>query len=113
MSSIQIEGKFVEEDNEGNVVIEIDVDDVFNEIGDWEIREYAKYELDMFEDLNEFDDEEFIIKLEQSGYVVTEKENIPELDIIDYNMLEEIKAKFYFSSVFEREKIWKKIIKEV
>lgn len=120
---------------DGHVEIAIEVKDILDEINNDDIEQYARYYLDMrheddFEsDLDDFQEEDIVEKLEDlgynfsknigeedciefledCGYTITDNSHIDSLDSVDENMLYEITKKFLESSWEERDLIYKKL----
>lgn len=111
MSTVFLTG-YINEEDEEKVTIEIDVDDVLDELDDYDIKEYALTDLDMVESLDDFEDELLKEELEKRGFKIADEQNQPieELYYPDNVYLEEIISKFYSLSVFDREKLYKQII---
>jgi len=91
--------------------VEVTVDEVLREADKSDIIEFAKEKFDMFENLDEIEDDALIEELNKRGYEVQEKENLEELYYPDNVYLDEIIAKFYSLDCFSREKIYKQIVK--
>ena len=91
----------IDDEDLDNVLEYVDEDDVF----DW--LDYKGFDF-----LNEMDSQELINHLLNVGYKMVEEDvDDGDLDLIDYNRLEEIKNLFIYSSFAEREEIYNKIIK--
>lgn len=91
--------------------VEVDVEDVLREANKSDIIEFAKEKFNIFEGLEEIEDEDLIDELNKRGYEVQDKEKLEELYYPDSTYLEEIINKFYSLDCFSREKIYKQIIK--
>lgn len=125
---------------EGYAEIIIDIDNFLDEVDTDILKEYVEYHLDLihpddcecesvedasdddlvselksrsFDFLDEIDEDEMIEYLQRSGYVVDDVDMTlsSNLDYIDSSMLDEINNRFLNASVFERESMYKLLIR--
>lgn len=121
---------------DGHVEIVVDVSDFLDEVDTDVLREYVEYHLDMrheddFEsDLDDFQEEDIVEKLEylgynfsknigeegciefleDCGYTITDNRDIDDsIDFVHQGMLDEITKKFLESSWEERDLMYKKL----
>lgn len=94
-----------------SIEVDITVDEVLREANKSEILEFVKEKFNVFENLEEIDDEDLIEELNGRGYEIQERKSLEDLYYPDDVYLEEIINKFHSLNIFDRENIHKIIMK--